>query len=159
MANNCGFSLKARGSEKDLSRLLSIMNYTDSEYRLYRIFEAVADTYEESNTIYIYGDCAWSVRSCMLDIEFNYYNSAKKTNSLVDNKGVKGITIDQLAKILNLDIEIWSEEYGCGFQEHYIINHNGEIEVSDCVDAVEVEVGDDEWEVQGGFPDYCIWHI
>lgn len=45
------------------------------------------------------------------------------------------------SKRLNLDIEVYSEECGCCFQEHYIIV-NGNIVADECVDWYEYYIGD-----------------
>ena len=51
-------------------------------------------------------------------------------------------------------VEIYSEEPGVGFEEHYIIAPSGRIAESECVDMVERYVEeDDEWVKEGGFGD------
>lgn len=66
--------------------------------------------------------------SCMFDGASTYQQK--------DTTG-KGTTITALAKELNLDIEIFSEEPGCGFMEHFLINNCGELEINDCIDYYE----------------------
>ena len=66
----------------------------------------------------IYVECAWSVYVCMFKGPNTYYN---------DRVGLynRAVSIDELSKIYGLNIEIWSEESGMCFQEHYyIINGN-----------------------------------
>lgn len=128
MANNCGYALKAVGKKENLQKLAEIMqrdyNCTSEDLpHLWRIFSAEIDDITEDE-IYIYGDCAWSVYSCMFDGNHTYQK---------DDKTGKGTTITALAKELNLDIEIFSEEPGCGFMEHFLINNCGELEIDDCI--------------------------
>lgn len=56
-------------------------------------------------------------------------------------------------------IEAYSEESGCGFEEHYVITPDGRIIVSDCVNMSESYDEDkDEWTKEGGFgdPDFAL---
>lgn len=145
MANDCFYELRAKGSEANLKRLASILKYDDKEYALSRIFSAeICD--ETKDAISIFGDCAWSVYCCMCEGDSTYFNGG---TPVFDN-GAKRTTIDRLAKMLNLKIEIWSEECGIGFQEHYLINEEGEFLIDDCRDAS----FDEEDEIIGGFPNY-----
>lgn len=80
------------------------------------------------------------------------------------------------SKRLNLDIEVYSEECGMCFQEHYVII-NGDTVISECVDWQEyaiydydtkeeaekdlgIEITDEEWEScddyisRGGFDNW-----
>ena len=92
----------------------------------------------------------------------------------------RGTTLLIESERLNLDIEVYSEECGCCFQEHYIIKQ-GEMVCDECVDwecydiydyetkeeAEEdlcVEFTDEEWEnrddriTRGGFGEW-VWNI
>lgn len=116
MPNYCNFWMKACGEKKDCLKLLEIMqrdyNCTaDDQPHLWRVFEAES-TKETDNSIEISGYCAWSVETCMFDGDGTYQSG--------DTTG-KGTTIDKISKELNLDIEIFSEESGMEFAEHYII--------------------------------------
>jgi len=69
------------------------------------------------------GYCAWSVYSCMFkgDGIGTYMGDAT-----YGRKTDKAISIDEASKQLGLQIEIFSEEPGMCFSEHYYID-NGEI--------------------------------
>ena len=56
-----------------------------------------------------------------------------------------GTCLEILTKETNTVIEIYSEECGCGFQEHIIID-NGEIKLHECVDYAEHWIDPDEFE-------------
>lgn len=101
-------------------------NYDYNKYNFdhkFHIFRTLVQSYDHE--IYgqimqadIYVECAWSVYVCMFKGPHTYYN---------DRIGLynRAVSIDELSKIYNLNIEIWSEEPGLCFQEHYyIINGN-----------------------------------
>ena len=156
MANDCFYSLKAKGNAKDLTRLLNIPRNEDREYALSRIFSAELGKLKE-DTILINGTVAWSVSSCMFDEEmFDEEISyiAQYGSKFRDSETLKRTTIDRLAKLLHIKVEIWSEEYEVGFQEHYIVNEYGEIELNESRKAYKEEVGEegeDDYIVVGGF--------
>ena len=60
----------------------------------------------------------------------------------------------EFCKDHGVGVEVYSEESGMGFEEHYVINSGGEIRVSDCVDMQEhYDDEKDEWWKTGGFGD------
>lgn len=138
--------------------------YTTNGYKLetitgprhmFRVFEAYVNrSKDELNASYISGYCAWSVYSCMFGTRHTYYDdfiTEKYGNKYI---GFMGTTLPDESRRLNLKIEVYSEEPGCGFMEHYLID-NGEILIEDCVDYQEVldeegiETG--EYKIIGGF--------
>lgn len=138
--------------------------YTTNGYKLesitgprhmFRVFEAYVNRIkDEPNASYLSGYCAWSVYSCMFGTPHTYYDdfiTEKHGNKYI---GFIGTTLPDESRRLNLKIEVYSEEPGCGFMEHYLID-NGEILIEDCVDYQEVldeegmEIG--EYKIIGGF--------
>lgn len=118
MANNCYFEMKARG--ENVKRLYDVLNYEDEEYALGRVYSVdIVD--ETEDTIFLCGDCAWSVYTAML----NYEERKIKDKMLV--------TLDKLSEILDLDIEVISDEGGCAFGEHYYFE-KGVTKIDDCID-------------------------
>lgn len=125
MPNYCDFKVKITGPVKGMERFYNACNNEyhsedDPNEHFYRIFEFEFDEDVIKNdigTVHGYGYCAWSVWSCMFDGPYTYHNSAKHTN---------GITVDRLAKEEGLVIEIYSNEIGMEFAEHFLINR-GEI--------------------------------
>lgn len=67
------------------------------------------------------GDCKWSIESSI--------------NNRGDGKG------DLATKTKGIVVELWSQENGMGFQEHYIAENNG-ITTNDCKDWTEYCVDD-----------------
>ena len=179
MPNYCGYSMCVKGTKENVEEFIKVIkadyDYGTMEFthdrHLYRVFEADYDEIEEifdgTYQVIINGDCAWSVNSCMF--ENGYHRNFKER--FPDN--CKGTTVPIESERLGLDIEIFSEECGMCFQEHYIVR-KGVVEVSDCVDwyeyckddyetkaeaeaELEIEITDEEWNshdsyiMRGGF--------
>ena len=142
MANNCFYQIKAVAKNKEaLERLVQIMKYKDSEYFIYRCFEAEANIYKDGDFYVadISGDVAWSCSKWFATQEnkdelivLEYDNEFNPTYGTAHY-----ISLDLLCKILGIGIELFSEESGCCFQENYHVNPNGEIIVSDVVEWTE----------------------
>ena len=144
MPNYCYYTMKVKAKNNDnLMEFVKIMqgdyDYTNLKFttarHMWRIFEATfdEDAIEEdeddnSIAIYIYGNCAWSVHSCMLEGKLTYHNdhlNDPRNSSLLRE-----------SKLLDLEIEVYGEETGEGFQEHYLIK-NGELFIDECRDIRE----------------------
>lgn len=148
MPNYCDYSMCVKGKKKSIEEFIKVIksnydyNVMEFEYNrhLFRVFEADYNEIEQvgANTyqVIINGYCAWSVASCMLDGCY-YYADLKKR---FPNE-FRGTTLQKESKKLNLDIEVYSEECGCCFQEHYVIV-NGDLVVDECVDWYEYYLGD-----------------
>lgn len=148
MPNYCNYSMCVVGKQrKNVEEFIRVMNagydYGTMEFdydrHMFRVFEAVNDEIEERadgrfQTI-INGYCAWSVSSCML--ESGYYGRVKR--DYPDN--FRGTTLPLESERLGVDIEVFSEESGMCFQEHYVII-DGEIACDECVDWEEVWIDD-----------------
>lgn len=164
MANNCAFLLKAVSKSKEnLDRLVKIMNYEDEKgWHLCRIFSADVHDTEEVNGLYAYtigGDCAWSVGTCMT--EGGYFDNYRSTRGILKcpSKWKSGgkekcaeivVTMPQLCELLDMGVEIWSEEEGCQFQEHMQFyspegHKNGHTDVADSKDWSRLTNDDGEY--------------
>ena len=91
----------------------------------WRIFDVdVADTdYDKDGTfsMTLFGSCAWSVESALL--YDGYYKFWKHYEG---QDWFKGTCLENVhEKFPNLKMEIFSEECGCSFSEHIIMNENG----------------------------------
>lgn len=161
MPNRCVYDIRAVAKHKNtLERLIKIMRYEDPEYYIYRCFSAVdTDTYESDGyyVVDITGDVAWSCSEW-----FSGRESVDQTAESSDqSKSATAhyITLDLLCRKLGFGLECWSSETGVGFQEHYLVNHNGDVLISDCVEThkcVEDGCSQSSVEVQtlGGFSDF-----
>ena len=172
MPNYCSYTMCAVSKDKKkLERLLKIMNYKDNVYYIYRCFGAdsetditTTDNYTGNEPLYkvkIFGDVAWSCYKWFETEE----NKQDKVVLRYDGANIiygnaHYITLDILCKKLGIGIELFSEEPGCCFQEHYHVNHKGEILTSDCVEWHEIWCDNDGNELdepytEGGFEYYC----
>lgn len=155
MPNICDFCMKIRGRKADIITLDYWMrtnySYSDgstatlevtnnnrqtmpSDHHIgYRIFEFSIsmpdDVYDnEIVTVNGYGNCAWSVSSCMFEGGY-----------ITDHKLEKyALTINQACSMLNIECEIFSNEPGCAFAEHYYIDANGNTIANECVEYREI---------------------
>lgn len=136
MANDCSYEMKIYSRNKEsLDKLMEILKYAKgSKYYLSRIFDAdwlseephlVKNTqkgeYYEAD---VYGNCAWSVFSCMMEGEGTYFNDDPE--GVMDNGAIR-TSLPHICKELKIVAEIYSMEYALGFQEHYVINDQGEV--------------------------------
>lgn len=155
MANDCNYEMKVTGHPEDIKEFIKVIqadyNYIKQEFsyerHLYRVFEAEYCELEEEdaeNNIWsciIYGYCAWSVYCCMLEGPSTYYNENYPYHTVyIDGKNIeilsKGTSLIKESAKLNLTIEVFSEEIGMGFQEHFVIEY-GECIINECVDYKE----------------------
>lgn len=187
MPNYCSYAMVVKGKKENVDEFINIIqagyNYHSDEKpsrHMFRIFEADVIDYEdrevspEGDAIYrahIIGDCAWSVHSCMFEGDGTYYSNVSLTTP---EEKFNGTTLPVESKRLNLEIEVFSEECGFAFQEHYLIS-NGEVLQNECVDwychdlsdydtkeeaeaDLEVKISDEQWDElrydEGGFGDW-----
>lgn len=135
MANNCFYDMKIVGTSKEnVDEFISMLTYDNQERYFARIFSA--DVYEETEidgkyTAKVSGDCAWSVYSCMCDGVFTYYDKGR-------DEHLTCLAVE--TERLDLSVEIFSEEPGVGFAEHYLYK-NG-----DCIIEDEVELAEYWWD-------------
>lgn len=140
MPNYCNYEMKIVGSKKAINRVIKCLEAeydygtgTKPEHKhFFRVFEA---NYGEpvlnkdgTYTMFVSGDCAWSVYSCMCKGEHTYYSAMKEQYPKIFN----GTTIQEQSK--GCDIEIFSEEEGCEFSEHYLFK-DGKVVIDKCVDV------------------------
>ena len=138
--------MQVQGKEENVDEFIKIIqsNYVYDENgkcnvdrHLWRVFEAYVEDEsieDDIKTVMISGDCAWSVYSCMCDGVHTYQNQFIGRN---------GTTLKIESERLRLAIEVYSEECGCCFMEHFVFV-NGEQLVDDCVDWHEYSTEDYE---------------
>lgn len=114
MANNCYFCMQIAGKQK----YEFVQALHEGFGRIYQInYPYCASFYNaDCDVIETDGDCAWSIRTAMLD-----YHLAI------------------LTKRYEVSVEIYSAEPGCEFQEHYYLS-NGELLEDECVEYREIWV-------------------
>lgn len=151
MPNYCNFDMKIKGSKNAIKRVIDCLK-ADYNYQvgkpthkhMFRVFDVEDESDLVKNTDgtytkYLYGDCAWSVFSCMCSGEHTYYNDCKKAHPDI----FMGTTLEEQSK--DCEIEVFSEEEGMAFSEHYLYR-NGKLEIDDCED-IEIIEDSDEYEI------------
>lgn len=184
MPNYCYYSMCVKGKKESVEEFEKVIS-ADYDYgtmqfshdrHMFRVFEADTEGIEKlGKGVYqqvFNGSCAWSVHSCMFAGAHSYYESLKERYP----HEFRGTTLLIESERLNLDIEVFAEETGMCFQEHYLIR-NGELHIDECVDyyeywveefetkeeaeeELEIEITDEEWNDnegtirRGGFGDW-----
>ena len=136
----CNYEMKIKGSKDAIKRVLECLK-ADYDYnkgkpehkhffRVLNVYdnEEMEDNGDGTFTQFVYGYCAWSVRSCMCSGGQTYYNYGK------ESFGENFMGTDLVEQSQDCEIEVFSEEEGMEFSEHYIFK-NGECLVDDCVDC------------------------
>ena len=121
MPNYCSYDMHVKGAPGDVDAFIALMTDYDAPKHFYRVFDATeydrADNGDGTVTAMICGDCAWSVASCMTtDSPMTYCSSHEDGTSLMEQSADK-----------HLDIEVYSEEPGMCFAEHYLYRDGEEI--------------------------------
>lgn len=148
MPNLCDYGMRVVGKRDNIEEFIKVINghydYATKEFsydrHLFRVFDACTEEIEElgdgSYGVNIYGYCAWSVYCCMFETSStSYYQSLQERYP----NDFRGTSVPIESKRLDLDIEIFSEESGMGFMEHYLVR-KGDVEIEDCIDYRECYV-------------------
>lgn len=147
MANICSFEMVVRGNESNIQTFLDMMQQKGTTYmgRGAEVYDY--DMQEDDNEIsrcQISGGTKWSIQSSLID------NAISMREDLsawyfgdIDKTKLTFVTLFEACKQLNLDMECYSEECGCEFQEHYLFK-DGELLKDECVDYQEVYDEDSE---------------
>lgn len=139
MPNYCNYEMRIRGSRESVDRVLACLmadyNYYEgkpSHKHFFRVFEARNwDEWKNGDGTFtktVCGSCAWSVYMCMCSGGLTYYDRAKGEHP----ETFMGTTLAEQSK--DCEIEVFSEETGVGFGEHYIFK-GGECQCDDTVDV------------------------
>lgn len=157
MANLCSFSMIIVGNKKEnIDLFCNIMNQNGTTW-MGRGAEASIDNIEEIDGRYraeLSGWCKWSVEAAMIDNAISMRNEPEIWSGHgYDSNGnkLRFITLYEACEELDLDMEVFSEEPGCGFQEHYLFR-NGVLEKDESCDySEEYDEDTEEYEPIGGF--------
>ena len=161
MANICSFQMYVRGNCKDIEKFYDAMCQKGNIY-MGRGADAEIE-FESEDRACITGWCKWSVVSAMVT---NAESMRSEPNMWwwgdgKTSEGLEFITLFEACKKWNLDMEVYSEESGCCFQEHYVFV-DGELICEECVEWNEyciedyetkeeaeaelgIEITDEEW--------------
>lgn len=156
MANICDFSMKLRGKKENIDTFKNMMNQIGNVY-MGRGAEIDFEEFEEIGdgifTCQLDGSTKWSVTSSLVDNAISMRKDIDRWyfGDNVDKTKLSFITLFEACEQLNLDMECYSEETGCEFQEHYLFM-NGELLEDECVDySEEYDEETCEWISHGGF--------
>lgn len=132
MANICSYLMQVQGSEKNVKEFITIItaNYSFEDtdpIHLHKVDVDSVDCSYDINGNYtatICGSCAWSVKCCMVDYAYEKNKNDHTMNTLTH--------LQRESERLDLFIEVYSEEVGLEFQEHYKFYNGRELE-ADCI--------------------------
>lgn len=134
MANLCSLSMRVIGKQEDVERFIKIARQEDAEYYMGRGADLeISDRETISENKYCVvanGWCKWSVYSAMYD---NAIDMRTHPDRWCGDLCGSPITINEASEILNVEVEVYSEEPGCCFMEHYVII-SGDWIVEECVE-------------------------
>lgn len=149
MANECYFHLKVVGKKESVKEFLKVLQAKYSYHEdcfsfdrhFYRIFKTNVEeegVLEDSYFATVSGSCAWSVNHSMRDGKFSCYGIFGK-----DKANSRGTNLVLESKNLDLKVEIFSEEEGFSFQEHYLYE-TGVLLKEECADVTMINY--DDWD-------------
>lgn len=156
MANICNFSMVVKGKKENIEQFIDMMQQKGTVWMGRGAVVYSQDMEELENGIYrcqIDGDTKWSVISSMVDNAISMRTETEKWGFGDDiNKAeLSFVTLFEACEQLQLDMEVYSEEAGIGFQEHYVFI-DGNLVAEECVDYTEeYNEETDEYESSGGF--------
>lgn len=142
MANICSFSMCVKGKHEDIESFYNAMFQKGNIY-MGRGADADINYEDEENRAFIDGWCKWSIQSALID---NAISMRKNPDGWywgedTDKSKLEFVTLIEASEKWNLIVEVYSEESGCCFQEHYVVD-NGDLIVEDCVDYYEYYLGE-----------------
>lgn len=166
MANICGFSMCVKGNHQDIESFYNAMSQNGNIY-MGRGAEAEIQYEDEESRAFIDGWCKWSICSALISNAISMRTEPETWHfGDVDVSQLEFITLMEACERWNLIVEVYSEECGCEFQEHYVVDH-GKVVCNECVDYYEyclddyetkeeaeeelgIKITDEEWR-DGGF--------
>lgn len=145
MPNYCTYSLRAKGTPKAIDELEARLTDYDHTPHFWRVFEAIRSDDDpdgkagEDDVVVAQfdGSCAWSVYSCMCEGEHTYASDHGTPETAT--------SLHKTAKELGLEIEVFSEEPGIGFAEHFHYGADGGVIADETCDFEEVWWDRDEY--------------
>lgn len=150
MANMCGFKMGVRGDPEDIRRFVDVLTQTGS---IWMGRGAYLDSCAfEGRTAHISGQVKWSLRSALIDDAKSMRLQPDLWGDLPEN-GVF-LTIFETCRKYNVNMEVYSEEPCCGFEEH-LAYENGK-ELNDTVPYQEIwdEDTGEVLDFVGGYPSW-----
>lgn len=143
MANICDFSMCVKGKHNDIESFYNALIQEGNVY-MGRGADAEIQYEDEECKAFIDGGCKWSVQSALIDNAISMRTEPDKWwfGENFDITKIEFVTLWEACEKWNLDMEIYSEECGCCFQEHYVYV-DGDVVCDECVEYREYFIGDD----------------
>lgn len=139
MANICSFSMCVKGTHENIE---SFYNALIQKGTIWMGRGADAEIhYESEDKAFIDGWCKWSIQSALIDNAISMRVEPEKWYHKEGEEEKEYITLFEACDRWNLNMEVYSEECGCCFQEHYVFI-NGDIVCNECIDYYEYCLGD-----------------
>jgi hypothetical protein len=141
MANICSFVMKVRGNKEDIEQFYKAVN---QEGKIWMGRGAETDlTFKEDGAAFLSGWCKWSVVSALIDNAISMRTEPERWYHEPGEEEHEYITLYEACKRWNLVMEVYSEEGGCQFQEHFLCD-KGEVICEECVEWEEYDISDYE---------------
>lgn len=170
MANNCFYDMRVAGKKETVESVIEFVK--NHSYDGCDVYDENEPSAEYEKDVFINGDVKWSVMTAWNTDKYYKYPRSEFAISTSKGDKVAGVTDTELQeRIMRADeerrkgpsildfkdgvsIEIFSEESGMGFAEHFIIK-NGEIVVDDTRHFSEIYNEEDDTITQkGGYAEY-----
>ena len=156
MANICDFNMVVKGKKENIEQFLDMMEQKGTVWMGRGAMVNRIDIEEVENGKYRYqidGDTKWSVKSSMI---LNAVSMRENPDMWffgegVDKTKLSFVTLFEACEQLELAMEVYSEELGDGFHEHYLFDE-GQLMISEIVEYTEeYNEETEEYESSGGF--------
>lgn len=160
MANICSFSMMVVGNKKEnLETFLNMLTQNGDVYmgRGANVYsheiEDVSDNYEkEKYRMQIEGDCKWAIESALIRNAISMREDPDKWyfGDKTDITKLRFVTLFEACKELDVNMEVFSNEPGCGFEEH-ILYQDGYTLNETCDYTETFNEDSQEWGSEGGY--------
>lgn len=129
MPNYCSYAMRVKGTPEAIDEVQARLTDYDHRPHFWRVFEA--DRTETSKGVAEFsGSCAWSVYSCMCEGPSTYASQAEDPATVT--------SLQKTAAELHVEIEVFSEEPGVEFAEHFLYGADGTAFIEDETEFHEI---------------------
>lgn len=156
MANICDFEMHLVGAEKDIETFFNVLTQNGN---VWMGRGAEAEIEMNDNEAVITGQCKWSVYAALV-MDADSMKNQKETGkgSWTESQDWfnehEFLSLYEACEKFNVNMEVYSREPGCEFQEHYKYE-NGEISEDTCNYSEEYNEETGDYECSGGF----VWNF
>jgi hypothetical protein len=133
--------MKVRGNKEDIIQFHKALTQ-DGKIWMGRGAEADLE-FEGDDLASMSGWCKWSVVSALIDNAISMRTEPERWYHAPGEEEHEYITLYEACKKWNLVMEVYSEEGGCQFQEHFLCD-KGEVIYEECVEWEEYDIYDYE---------------